>query len=128
MVIAGPPWRDLPALIDQPRPGLGPLGGVAAALAYANDHDFAQVLSIGCDMPRLPPGLLDDLVAQAPAFCADAPILGFWPPSLAGALEAHLAEGGDRSIRRWARSVGAVAIASSAALANINTPADLAAL
>lgn len=113
---------------DLPRPGLGPLGGIAAAMDRARRDGFASVVTIGCDMPRLPDGLLDALLRRAPAFCTDAPILGHWPAALARELIDKLHEAGDRSVRRWAQSIGALPVASPGPIANINTVADLATL
>jgi len=79
-------WKSLP---DLPRPGLGPLGGIAAALAHAQAHGFASVLTIGCDMPRVPEELMKALIAILPSYCADAPILGHWDADAADALLRH---------------------------------------
>lgn len=113
---------------DLPQRGRGPLGGIAGALDHAARHGFDSVLTIGCDMPRLPHGLVEALLRRAPAFCADAPVLGHWPASLAGALVARLNGGDTGSVRRWAETIGAVPVPSPQPLANINTPADLASL
>lgn len=113
---------------DCPHPGLGPLGGIAGALDHAARHGFDSVLTTGCDMPRLSAELIAALVRRAPAWCVDAPVLGHWPVSLASGLVERLRSGGDRSVRRWAREIGALPVASRAPLANVNTPADLAAL
>lgn len=110
---------------DLPEPGLGPLGGIAGALDYAAEHGFRCVLTIGCDMPRLPDGLIEALLHREPSYCADAPVLGLWPAALGAHLLAHLGLNGDRSVRGWARSVGAIPVPSPVPLANINTPADL---
>jgi molybdopterin-guanine dinucleotide biosynthesis protein A len=112
-------------IADLPRPGLGPLGGIAGALAHAEREGFDSVVTIGCDMPHLPEGLVEMLLRRAPSFCADAPVLGHWPVSLAERLIDRLAAGGERSVRGWAREVGALPVASPAPLANVNTPADL---
>jgi len=113
------------ALPDRPRAGLGPLGGIAAALHHAADHGFEAVLTIACDTPRLPPAILAALLDHPIAYAAEAPTVARWPAALADALDAHLAGGGDRSIRRWAAAVGAVAVAPGVIVPNINTPADL---
>jgi molybdenum cofactor guanylyltransferase len=118
--------RDLP---DLPRPGLGPLGGIAAALTHARARGYLAVLTVGCDMPRVPPALVEALLRRPPAFCPDAPVLGCWPATLAGPLSAVL-DAGDRgpAVRAWAQAVGALPIAAEVPLANVNTPADLARL
>ena len=76
---------------DRPRAGLGPLGGIAGALAHAAAHGFDTVLTIACDMPRVPAGLVEALLYEAPACCADAPVLGHWPAALAADLAGKLA-------------------------------------
>ncbi|RZL59750.1 MAG: amino acid ABC transporter substrate-binding protein [Sphingomonas sp.] len=113
---------------DLPGPGLGPLGGIAGALAYAAAQGFETVLTLPCDMPRLPAALLDALLRRAPSVCSDAPVIGHWPAALAPDLLAHLARSERRSVIGWARAIGALPVASPEPLANINTPADLAAL
>jgi molybdopterin-guanine dinucleotide biosynthesis protein A len=127
---------------DLPRAGLGPLGGIAGVLDHAAGHGFTSVLTIGCDMPRVPSELLTALLRRAPAYCEDAPVLGHWPAALDAQLMAWV-EGGaaqgsgdaqhrwkgrggeDRSVRRWAREIGALPIASPVPLDNVNRPEDL---
>ena len=131
IVVCGRDWNGLPSLADRPRPGLGPLGGIAAALLHAEATGYTHVLTIGCDMPRVPAALIADLIARAPAYCADAPILGCWHADAAEMLAARLDGnvGGTKSaalsIRRWADAVGATALPAPAPLFNVNTPADL---
>lgn len=115
------------AVPDLPAPGLGPLGGIAGALGHAAGHGFTSVVTIACDMPRVPSELLTALLRRAPAFCSDAPVLGHWPNGSNGQLLEWL-RGNDRSIRGWVRMTGALPIASPVPLGNINTVADLAAL
>ncbi|MBY8827559.1 molybdenum cofactor guanylyltransferase [Hephaestia sp. CMS5P-6] len=123
--------RDRPGwlcLHDRPRAGLGPLGGIAAATHYAATHGHDLVLTIGCDMPRIPAKLIETLVERQPAYCASAPILGCWPASLAAALDRHVEHDPKRSIRGWADRIGASPVDTPAPLTNVNTPADLARL
>lgn len=115
-------------LPDMPRPDLGPLGGIAGALDHAAGHGFAHVLTVACDMPRVPADLLERLLRRAPAFCAEAPVLGHWPAALGAQLMAHLEIGADRSVIRWARTIGALPIAAGEPIANVNTREDLLAL
>jgi len=131
VVVCGREWGGLPSLPDRPLPGLGPLGGIAAALLHAEASGYTHVLTIGCDMPRVPAALIADLIARAPAYCGDAPILGCWradaAPMLAARLAGHVggAKNGALSIRRWADAAGATALPAPAPLFNVNTPADL---
>ena len=131
-------------IADVPVAGLGPLGGIAAALDHAARQGVDSVLTIGCDMPRLPEGLVEALLRRAPAYCVEAPVLGHWPVSalsglfdlLHGAAAAGKPPGragshDDRgsktgpSIKSWASMIGAVPIDSPQPIANVNTPADL---
>lgn len=120
--------RDLPGyscLADRPHPDLGPLGGINAALAHGAGQGFAAVLTLPCDTPRLDPSLLAALTGATQAsYLADLPVIGLWPTALSAALDRHLATSDDRSIRRWARSIGAAAL-DLAAPANINRRSDL---
>lgn len=116
------------AIPDLPEAHLGPLGGIAAALDYGATHGFRCVLTIACDMPRLPDGLIDRLMRRGPSYCSDAPVLGHWSSALGAHVLAHIATGPDRSVRGWARAVGAIPVAAGGAIANVNTPEDLALL
>lgn len=111
-------------LPDLPRPDLGPLGGIAGALDHAAGNGFATVLTIACDMPRVPTALIWALLRRAPAYCSDAPVLGHWPATLASQARAQ-AEREDRSVRSWAREIGALPIHSPVPLGNVNRPEDL---
>ena len=54
LVVCGreePGFRCIP---DWPEAGLGPLGGLAAALRHAGEQGFSRVLSAGVDAPDLP--------------------------------------------------------------------------
>ena len=124
-MVCGREWGGLPSVADLPAPGLGPLGGLAGALAHAEGRGFDAVLTAPCDMVDVPPALFRELTRRAPSWCEDAPVLGFWPASLAGVLRERLAAGEDRSLRGWARAVGAVPVAAGTRLRNVNTRADL---
>lgn len=109
---------------DRPAPGLGPLGGIAGALAFAAAHGFDAVLTIPVDCPRLS-GELVTLLAPPPALLAAQPVIGLWPVTALTALDAQLADGGDRSVRAFAHRIGARAVAGEFDLPNINRPEDL---
>lgn len=113
---------------DMPGPDLGPLGGIAGALHHAAQRGFDTVLTIGCDMPRLPDGLLLAIAGSAPRYCPDAPVLGHWPVALGPGLLAYIETAPNRSVRRWASAIHAAPIAADGAIPNINTPRDLEAL
>ena len=134
-------------IADVPAPGLGPLGGIAAALDHGARHGFDSVVTIGCDMPRLPAGLVEGLLRRAPSCCLAAPVLGHWPVSAFATLRdllcARAKAGGQPglppspkngtqktgpSIKSWAHAIGAIPIDWPMPIANVNTPADLSAL
>ena len=109
---------------DRPRPGMGPLGGINAALHHAASHGYSDVLTCGVDCGGLGPQTRRDL-APAPAYAADQPVIGLWPASAAPALDAFLASDAKHSMRAFAAMIGARAINLSASPANINTREDL---
>lgn len=111
---------------DRPRPGLGPLGGLNSALAYALASGFDAVCSIGCDTPMLPNGLVRRLAAYGcPSVVEQLPVVGLWPVTLAARLDRFLAESDDRSVRTWARICGAAALSLDSIIPNINRSEDL---
>ncbi|MBX9883718.1 MAG: molybdenum cofactor guanylyltransferase [Novosphingobium sp.] len=112
-------------LDDRPRPGMGPLGGINAALHHAMSHGYAEVLTCGVDCAGLAPHTRADL-APAPAYASDQPVIGLWPASAAPALDAFLASDAKHSMRAFAAMIGARPVRLSASPANINTREDLA--
>lgn len=127
VVIVGREEGPAPCIPDWPRPGMGPLAGIAAGLHHARDADFAAVLSIGVDSPGLPENL-PDLLGPAPAYLADQPVIGLWPVGGVAAIEEILSGEGRHSMQAFAEKIGARAVKLDAVPANINTPGDLAAL
>ncbi|MBM3929307.1 MAG: molybdenum cofactor guanylyltransferase [Sphingomonadales bacterium] len=125
IVLCGRTLAGFRGVADRPAPGLGPLGGLAAALRVAADEGYAAVLTMPCDVPDVPADLLSRL-EPAPAFVADCPVIGLWPATLADAIDAFLQTSEDRSLRAWGRTSGARA-APALNVANINRPEDLAA-
>jgi molybdopterin-guanine dinucleotide biosynthesis protein A len=122
VVVAG---RD-DGLADRPHGGMGPLGGLCAALHHGAQHGFDAVLSIPVDGWDLPADLVGEL-SPAPAYVRDAPVIGLWPVSARGALDALLAEDTTHSLRAFAARIAARETRLSRQPVNINTPADLAA-
>lgn len=127
VVVAGRETAPAPCLPDWPRPGMGPLGGIAAALHLAADEGYAAVLTCGVDSPGLPEAL-PALLAPAPAYVAGQPVIGLWPASAVPVIAAILEGQGRHSMLAFAEALGARAVTLAAAPANINTPEDLAAL
>ncbi len=127
VVVVGRETAPAPTLPDWPRPHMGPLAGIAAALHLARDEGYAAVLTCGVDSALLPEDL-PELLAPAPAYLADQPVIGLWPAGAAKAIEAILTGEGRHSMRQFAEAIGARAVKIAAGPANINTPADLAGL
>lgn len=110
---------------DRPAPGLGPLGGLCAALDHALRHGFDAVLTAGCDVLPVP-GDLAERLASGPAVIEGQPLFGLWPAALAPQLDAHLAGSADRSLRGWIAASGARQARLATPLHNLNTRDDLA--
>jgi molybdenum cofactor guanylyltransferase len=127
VIVAGRAEAPAPTVPDHPRPGMGPLGGLLAALRDAADEGYAGVLSIGVDTLDLPADL-PDLLGPAPAYLATQPVVGHWRPEDALLLEELLAGDGSHAMMAFAEACGARAVTLPTSPANINTPADLAQL
>jgi len=127
VVIAGRDKGPGHVIPDWPRAGMGPLAGIAAALHLAQDENYEAVLSCGVDSVQLPENLLE-LLSPAPAYLEDQPVVGLWPTGATATLERILESDGRHSMRAFAEAVGARAVKTKSQSANINTPADLAAL
>ena len=125
LVVVGREWPGLESVADRPRPGLGPLGALAGALAHAADQGFDAVLTSGCDLPDLPLDLAE-LLRPGPAVARGQQLLGLWPATLAEELIHWLEADRDRAMRSWMAHVGARTVALAATPSNINTPEDLA--
>jgi molybdopterin-guanine dinucleotide biosynthesis protein A len=125
VVVCGREEPGFACIPDWPEAGLGPLGGLAAALRHAEASGFAHVLSAGVDVPDLPHDLAATLSGEGAAIVESQPVVGLWPAAAASALADFIA-GGGRSLYRFADHVGARRIDLPAALMNVNRPEDLA--
>lgn len=125
VVVVGREIAPAPTLPDWPRPGMGPLAGIAAALHDARDEGFDLVLTCGVDSLDLPEDL-PALLAPAPGYLADQPVVGLWPVGAVKPIEAILRGQGRHSMRALAGAIGARAVRAPRPSTNINTPADLA--
>jgi len=126
VVLVGRDRAGLESVADIPRSGLGPLGALAGALAYAQANDFTTVLTSGCDLPDIPADLAHRL-APGPAVIAGQPLLGLWPAALASELHLYLEQDGDRAMRSWIARTGTRRVHLDWQLANINTRDELSA-
>ncbi len=124
LVVCGREEPGFTCIPDWPEAGLGPLGGLAAALLYAEADGFTHVLSAGVDAPDLPHDLAVLLAGEGAAIVESQPVVGLWPVATGPALEAFLI-GGGRSLYRCADALGARRVDLPAPLMNVNRPDDL---
>jgi molybdopterin-guanine dinucleotide biosynthesis protein A len=127
VVVAGRDKGPGHVIPDWPHAGMGPLGGIAAGLRLAQDENYEAVLTCGVDSVDLPENLLE-MLTPAPAYLADQPVVGLWPTGACATLERILEGDGRHSMLAFAEAVGARAVKTKSQSANINTPADLAAM
>lgn len=126
----------LQSLMDRPSPGHGPLGGIAAALHWANVHPAqpSWVVTTPVDIPFLPAALVENLVetdsdiVMARSGGRDHFAVAAWRPSLITALDDVLTDG-PMSVRAFQAmhsvSYKSWPIDSVDPFLNINTPADV---
>jgi len=127
VVIAGRETGPAPCIPDWPHPHMGPLAGVAAGLHHALDEDYETILTCGVDSPELPENL-PELLSPAPAYLASQPVIGHWKADAASIAEAILQSEGRHSMLAFAAATKARSVKIASIPANINTPADLAAM
>lgn len=127
VLVCGRDWPGRAGLADSPAPGLGPLGGLSAALNHALAHGYDAVLTSGCDIWPVP-GDLGVRLSPGPACIAGQPLLGLWPAALAPMLARRLEEEPDRSMRGWIACAGARQIDPGCEIHNLNRPEDAARL
>lgn len=121
--------RDYPGYrrIDDRPSGVGPIGGVAAAIHQAAASDHEGALCVPVDVHPLPLDLAARLYGPAPAVLNDQHMIGWWPSSLADDIDDFIA-GGGRSINGWIERCGARRVADPPGLINVNRRQDLARL
>ncbi len=146
VLCCGRAWPDiarlplLDRLDDRPAPGLGPLGGLCAALTHAAAAGYDAVLAAPVDVHPLPYDCVARLAGTGPAVFARQHLIGLWPVgpgpnsgpnpgrlgnrSGAAALDRFIADGG-RAVHRWIAVSGARLVADPPGLSNINRPDDL---
>ena len=127
VIVVGRETAPAPTLPDSPRPNMGPLGGIAAALHHARDEGYEAVLTCGVDAAALPDNLLE-LLSPAPAYLAAQPVIGLWPAASADVVDRLLHSEDRHSMLRFAELLGARKVNTDHPIPNINTPLDLSAL
>jgi molybdenum cofactor guanylyltransferase len=120
LIICGRDWPGLTAVADRPAAGMGPLGGLCAALHYGAEQGFDAVMTAGCDVLPVPALNPED----GTAVIANHYLFGIWPAVLAPRLDHHLSTETNHSMRHWIATSGAQEVPSNMQLHNLNTPAD----
>lgn len=125
LIVCGREWPDMDWTEDRPFPDMGPLGGLNAALQYAQQKGFDEVMTAGCDVvpvAKFPRHLYDGCAVYIDRHY----LFGLWPVALAPVLEKHLHNQDCLSMRSWIAATGAQAIISTDVFHNLNTPLELA--
>jgi molybdenum cofactor guanylyltransferase len=121
LIICGREWPGLTSIADRPARGMGPLGGLCAALHYGAEAGYEHVMTAGCDV--LPVPSLVDLCEEA-SVIAGHYLFGCWPTKLAPMLDRHLAMESNHSMRRWIAVSGAREVSCDTQFHNLNTRDD----
>ncbi|WP_298470499.1 molybdenum cofactor guanylyltransferase [uncultured Erythrobacter sp.] len=124
LIVCGREEPGFGCIPDQPEAGIGPLGGLNAALGFAETHGFIHVLSAGVDAPNIPADLAAQLSGEGAAIVDSQPVVGLWPVTIAADLVEFI-EDGRRSLYRFADHVSARRITLDPPLLNVNQPEDL---
>lgn len=128
LVLCGRPSHTMRWIVDRPAPGLGPLGGLSAALADARARGYDAVVTVPIDVFPLPLDIVDRLGTSGASVFATQHLIGLWPAHLGPRLDLHLSSG-HRSLRSWIEvSAGRTVDDTRLDLSNVNTRADLAAV
>jgi len=125
LIVCGRQWPGMDWIEDRPFPDMGPLGGLNAALQYAQQNGFDEIMTAGCDVvpvAKFPPNLNNGRAA----YIDGQYLFGLWPVALAPVLEKYLRDQDCLSMRSWIETTGAQAVKSSDIFHNFNTPSELA--
>jgi len=125
LIVVGREWPGLESIKDLPSAGLGPLGGINAALQYAQKNGFDEVVTAGCDVLPVPEFQRERLDGYA-IYVDGHYLFGVWPVELAPVLEKHLPGQNNLSMRNWIAAIDAQAIDPADTFQNLNTPLDVA--
>lgn len=114
---------------DLPHEGMGPLGGLAGALAAAKEAGCTRLITLPCDTPNVPQALFGQLLAaEGPAFVEACPVIGIWPVTFAEPLVDYLRYHGPSAMRAWTDHIAAVRVGGDFNFDNVNEQADMEAL
>ncbi|GGD60997.1 molybdenum cofactor guanylyltransferase [Croceicoccus mobilis] len=124
MVLCGRDWNAMERVDDRPEPGLGPMGGINAALHLAAERGFDAVITVPVDVLPLPADLRAMLAGAGAAAFADQHLIAFWPVESLATVEDYIAGGGRRIVGAL-DLIGARRVTDPPGLVNINRPQDM---
>ena len=127
LVLCGRDRSGVERIEDRPEPGLGPLGGINAALHRAAGAGLCGVLTVPVDVLPLPRDLVRQLGTDVLACFDEQFLVAFWPAGLAAPVAEYVAGGGRKPAELLDR-FGARRVADPPGIANVNRPHDLARL
>jgi len=124
----GTPFRemDVPVQPDM-RPGLGPVGGIATGLSWAEEEGRRGILCIPCDTPLLPRALLAHLISTARgtgAACvlpSGQPACAYYEVRIRDVVAAFI-DGGGRSLHALVDSLPAPTVVPEEELRRFGDP------
>lgn len=125
LIVCGRAWAGMDWVQDRPVADMGPLGGLNAALHYALQNGFDEVVTAGCDVVPVVNFPHERPAGQA-IYVDRHYLFGVWPVALASVLEKHLSDQNNRSMRGWIAAINAQAIKPADVFHNLNTPFDVA--
>jgi molybdenum cofactor guanylyltransferase len=125
LIVCGRAWPGMDWVEDRPFADMGPLGGLNAALHYAQQNGFDAVVTAGCDVVPVAQFPMDHAYENA-VYIDGHYLFGVWPVALAPLLDRHLRHQDNLSMRNWIAVSGAQAITSADVFHNFNTPRELA--
>lgn len=125
IVIVGRESPGLISLPDKPSADMGPLGGLCAALYYAEKQGFDTVITAGCDMMPVIWPKLNEAPLEAAVVVDNHYLAGIWPAALSGRLQRYLQDTDNLSMRGWIEHCGGQLETPTSRVFNINDPQDL---
>tara|TARA_R110000824_G_scaffold390760_13_gene587860 strand:+ start:23654 stop:24202 length:549 start_codon:yes stop_codon:yes gene_type:complete len=127
VVVCGRDWNGLVRVEDRPAAGIGPLGGLNGALAYARAHGFDAVVTLPVDVLPVPKNLVELLQGAGPSVFEEQHLIGFWPVECSEMLDGYLAISHGGAFRGWLDHANVRKLPEPHQLHNVNSPDDLAA-
>ncbi len=126
IIISGRRYGDLIYVTDNPDHDQGPLGGINAALCYAQKYDYDAVVSYPCDTICTFANLNEPwfIYNDQAQYMKRQPVIGYWPAILYDSLSQWMMQQKRRSMMAWIETIIAKP-SDRDYFYNINTQSDL---